>query len=180
MLAKVADRHAVLTMPRLLRPLFRRRRELLTELGRSAAEAVTELVRRSLGDDVRPDVVVSIATAGDLVRWHPHVHLLTTDGAKAADAPGMPLPECNGTLLMSLFRRRLLARLVEALAISPELVRKLLAWRHPGFSAHVAEPISPEQKPRLGTPPPTSSAIPSPSRSSSTSTGRGPSSTARA
>lgn len=69
-LAPVSHRHVVLTIPRLLRPLFRRRRELLTELGRAAAEAVTELVPRSLGDDVRPGVVVSIATAGDLVQWH--------------------------------------------------------------------------------------------------------------
>jgi hypothetical protein len=45
----VAHRHVVLTIPRLLRPLFRRRRELLTELARAAAEAVNEFVRRSLG-----------------------------------------------------------------------------------------------------------------------------------
>jgi hypothetical protein len=28
-------------------------------------------------------------------------------------------------------------------------VAKLLAWRHPGFSAHVGEPIAPEEKQRL-------------------------------
>jgi hypothetical protein len=147
-LAEVPHRHVVLTILRLLRPLFRRRRELLTELGRAAAEAVSELVRRSLGDDVRPGAVVSIATAGDLVQWHPHVHLLTTDGAKAADV-WQPLPEWDGTLLMSLFRERLLARLLEAHAISPELVAKLLAWRHPGFSAHIGEPIASEENKRL-------------------------------
>jgi len=37
----------------------------------------------------------------------------------------------------SLFRERLLARLVERHAISQELATKLMAWRHPGFSAHV-------------------------------------------
>ncbi len=41
-------------MPHLLRPLFRRRRELLTELGR--------------------------ATSGALAQWHPHLHLLSADG----------------------------------------------------------------------------------------------------
>ncbi len=50
---------------------------------------------------------------------------------------------------MGLFRDRLLARLVESRAISQELVTKLLAWRHPGFSAHVGEPISPEEKQKL-------------------------------
>jgi len=50
---------------------------------------------------------------------------------------------------MRLFRERLLARLVEAHAISPELVKKLLVWRHPGFSAHVGETIAPTDKLRL-------------------------------
>jgi hypothetical protein len=50
---------------------------------------------------------------------------------------------------MSLFRERLLRRLVEAHAISPELVKKLLAWRRPGFSAHVGERIAPTDRRRL-------------------------------
>ena len=47
---------------------------------------------------------------------------------------------------MRLFRERLLARLLERHAVSQELVGKLLAWRHPGFSAHVGERIAPEDK----------------------------------
>jgi hypothetical protein len=50
---------------------------------------------------------------------------------------------------MGLFRESLLARLVLAHAISPELVKKLLAWKHPGFSAHVGEPIPPSDTQRL-------------------------------
>ena len=52
-----------------------------------------------------------------LVHWHPHLHLLTTDGGKTTDGPWKPLPEWDGLLLMRLFRERLLARLVEAHAI---------------------------------------------------------------
>jgi len=70
LLAPVAHCHVVLTIARLLRPRFRRRRDLLTELGRAAAaaEATLELVRRA---------------AGDLLQWHPHLHLLATDGGFA-------------------------------------------------------------------------------------------------
>ncbi|HXK11091.1 MAG TPA: transposase [Vicinamibacteria bacterium] len=93
--------------------------------------------------------MVSIATAWDLVQWHSHLHLLTTDGGKTADGPWRPLAEWDGLLLMRLFRERLLARLVEAHAISPELVKKLLAWKHPGFSVHVGEPIASTDKLRL-------------------------------
>jgi hypothetical protein len=35
----------------------------------------------------------------------------------------------------------LLARLVERHAISEDLARKLLAWKHPGFSAHIGDAI---------------------------------------
>jgi hypothetical protein len=44
---------------------------------------------------------------------------------------------------MRLFREALLERLVAKHAISEELQAKLLTWRHPGFSAHVGEPIPP-------------------------------------
>jgi hypothetical protein len=45
---------------------------------------------------------------------------------------------------MRLFRERLLARLVGRHALSAELVAKVTAWRHPGFSLHVGEAIPPE------------------------------------
>ena len=50
---------------------------------------------------------------------------------------------------MRLFRERLLKSLLDKHAISQELVKKLLAWRHPGFSAHVGEPIAASDKQRL-------------------------------
>jgi len=79
---------------RLLRGIFRKRRELLLDLLRCAAEALAEYMRIRVGPDTRPGIVVSIATSG----------------------------------------------------ISEELARKLFAWRHPGFSAHVGEAIPFEDK----------------------------------
>jgi hypothetical protein len=84
-LAAVPHRHVVLTMPRLLRGIFRKRRELLLDLSQCAAEAIAAYVRRRLGQDYRPGIVVAIATAGDLVQWHPHGHLLVTDGGFSSD-----------------------------------------------------------------------------------------------
>ena len=149
LLAPVPHRHIVLTIPRLLRPLFRRRRDLLTELARAGAEATVELVRRAAAPDARAGLIVSVATAGDLLQWHPHLHLLTTDGGFAPSGDFIPLPEWDATLLMTLFRERILARLLDRHAISEEPVRKLLSWRHPGFSAHVGEAIAPQDKSRL-------------------------------
>jgi hypothetical protein len=128
-------------MKRLLRGIFRKRRELLLDLSQCAAEAMAEYVRRQLGTDTRPGIVVSIATAGDLVQWHPHGHLLLTDGGFTEDGAFHPLSDWNGKAVMRLFRERLLARLIERRAISEELARKLIAWKHPGFSAHIGHAI---------------------------------------
>jgi hypothetical protein len=99
-LLPVAHRHVVLTIPRLLRPLFRRRRELLGELARAGAEAVKELVRHASGEgDARPGIVVSVATAGDLLQWHPHLQLITTDGGRTPDGSWHLLPQWDDVRL---------------------------------------------------------------------------------
>ena len=145
-LAPVPHRHLVLTMPRLLRGIFRKRRELLLDLSQCAAEALGEYMRRHLGAQARPGIVVSITTSGDLIQWHPHGHVLSSDGVFSDDGTFHPLETWDGEAVMKLFRERLLARLIERHAISPELAQKLLKWRHPGFSAHIGEPIPFEDK----------------------------------
>ena len=65
-LASVPHRHVVLTMPRLLRGIFRKRRDLLGDLAQCSAEALSEYLRRQLGANTRPGIVVSLATSGDL------------------------------------------------------------------------------------------------------------------
>jgi hypothetical protein len=95
-----------------------------------------------VGADVRPGIVVSVATSGDLLQWHVHLHVLATDGAFSYDGTFHPLATWDQETLMRLFRELLLARLVERHAISQELATKLMAWKPPGFSAHVGKPIS--------------------------------------
>jgi hypothetical protein len=132
-----------MTIPRFLRRVFLRRRELLLDLAQSGAEAIGEYVRLELGESVCPGVVVSIATAGDMVQWHPHLHILLTDGG-FSDGAFRALGAWDGQAVMRLFRERLLARLVERHAISRELAAKVTAWRHPGFSVHVGDAIATE------------------------------------
>jgi hypothetical protein len=129
----VPHRHVVLTTPRLLRGIFRKRRELLLDLSQCAAEALAKYLRRELGDDAQPGIVASIATSGDLMQWHPHGHLLVTDGAFSDDGAFHPIASWDAEAVMTLFRERLLARLIERHAISEDLARRLLCWRHPGL-----------------------------------------------
>jgi hypothetical protein len=125
----------VLAIPRLLRPLLCRRHDLLTKLARSGAEATVEFVRRAAAPDARAGLMVSVATPGDYEPWHRHRPLLNTDGGSTQGSDLIPLLELDATVVMSLFRERLLARLLGRHAISEELVRNLLSWRKPGFSS---------------------------------------------
>ena len=56
-LAPHPHRHVVFTMPRLLRGIFRKRRELLLNLSQCGAEALSEYMRREAGADARPGIV---------------------------------------------------------------------------------------------------------------------------
>jgi hypothetical protein len=47
------------------------------------------------------------------LQWHPHLHLLTTDGGVSPDGSFRRVPQWDSTLLMSLFRERLRARLLD-------------------------------------------------------------------
>ena len=78
-----------------------------------------------MGPDTRPGIVVSIATSGDLLQWHPHGHILVTEGAFSDDGAFHPLETWDADAVMKLFRERLLARVIERHAISEELARKL-------------------------------------------------------
>ena len=67
------------------------RRELLLDLSQCGAEALSEYMRRELGADTRPGILVSVASAGDLLQWHPHGHILVTDGAFSDDGTFHPI-----------------------------------------------------------------------------------------
>src|SRR5262249_44706562 len=115
--------------------------ELLLDLAQCAAEAVAEYTRRQVGGEVRVGIVVSIATSRDLMQWHPHAHLLITDGGFSNEGGFHPIEAWNAEAVMKLFRELLLARLIERHAISEDLTHRLLSWHHPGFSAHIGDAI---------------------------------------
>jgi Putative transposase len=62
-----------------------------------------------------------------MFQWHPHGHLLVTDGAFSDEGTLQPLAQWDTDTLMRLFRERLLARLVDKHAISQELAKRLMS-----------------------------------------------------
>ena len=83
-LAPVAHRQYVFTLPKLLRPIFSRRRAWLGELCRIAARLLTDAYTAA-APGARPGLILFVQTFGDLANFNPHLHVLAADGVFGAD-----------------------------------------------------------------------------------------------
>ena len=134
-LAPVPHRQYVFTVPRLLRPIFSRRRGLLGELCHIVERLLIEGYSGA-GVKGRPGLILFVQTFGDLMTFNPHIHVLAADGAFRADGAFVGLPPIPVKLLERGFRIAVLRLLVAEAAIGERLSASMLAWRHSGFSVH--------------------------------------------
>ncbi len=134
MLADVPHRQVVLAVPKRLRPYLLYNRALLGDLSRVAARTITAFIRTTVGEPgLSVGIVASIQTHGSLANWHPHLHLLVTDGGFRADGTFVPLPLHDVTTLTEAFRRavlRLFVRreLVDVIMFPGLPTRPALLW----------------------------------------------------
>ncbi|MGH7858151.1 MAG: transposase zinc-binding domain-containing protein, partial [Candidatus Binatia bacterium] len=136
------------TIPKALRGLFQRERKLLGILSRSACDALRKTFQAALErKDVRPGCVTSIQTFGSFgANFHPHVHMIATQGALAEDGKFLPLPDVDPKVVEEIFRQLVLRQLQRAKRLSEEFLKSLLSWRRSGFSAHADEPALAEDR----------------------------------
>ena len=80
--------------------------------------------------------MASIQTHGSRANWHPHLHLLVTDGGFRADGSFVALPLHDVTALTEAFRRAVLRLFVRRELMDVETAQGMLAWPHSGFHVH--------------------------------------------
>jgi hypothetical protein len=120
-----------------LRPWCLYRRTLLGDLARVAAHTVTAAVRALTGEpELSVGIVASIQTHGSLGNWHPHVHLIVTDGGFLPDGTFVPWPSHDTVALTEAFRRAVLRRFVRREIFDEEQAASMLQWPHSGFHVH--------------------------------------------
>ena len=126
------------TIPKLLRPFFLHRRELLGPLCGAAWETVAELVAVAAGEAVRPGMVAALHTATSDLAWSPHVHALASRGGWSREGTWHAVPYIDEKAAEMLFRQKVLAFLEEKGLLGPERLELLDSWKsgHTGFSAH--------------------------------------------
>ncbi len=137
LLTPVPHRQVVLTIPKRLRPWCLYRRTLLGDLARAAAKTVTTAVRTLTREpDLAVGVVACIQTHGSLANWHPHIHLIVTDGGFRADGTFVPWPAHDTAALTEAFRRAILRLFVRRGIVEADDAQRMLAWPHSGFHVH--------------------------------------------
>jgi hypothetical protein len=86
--------------------------------------------------ELRPGVVAVIQSFGQKINFHPHIHLLATEGGEDFEGTFHDLAEFQDSLLAEFFKREVFALLLGEKLISEALVEKIMGWRHSGFSVH--------------------------------------------
>ena len=135
-LKAIPHRHFVFSIPKILRRYFLYDRKLLSELSRCAWETLKEFFQEVVPEDgAVPGAVIAIHTFGDFLGWHPHLHILCTDGCfygnpAAAGFRVAPLFELKH--LEAIFRHKVFTILLSKGKITQDMVDMLMSWRHSG------------------------------------------------
>jgi len=133
----VAHRQIVLTIPKMLRVYFRYDRRLFGDLCRAAAEVLVKSFRVLLGAPLaEPGPVVFVHSFGNLLNFHPHLHVMATDGGFTPDGAFHPLPAMSLAPIEGLFRHRVLGMLRRKGLLTPERIKLMRSWEHSGFNVN--------------------------------------------
>ena len=138
-LAPVAHRQYVFTVPKLLRSAFERQRARLGELCRIAARLLLAAYEQA-APGARPGLILFVQTEGELrATWPTSTRTCTCSpptGRSSPDGTFVRLPPVPEGLLVEGFRRAVQAFLVREHALSEDLRSRMLGWRYSGFSVH--------------------------------------------
>ncbi len=89
-------------------------------------------------EDTQSGAVGFIQTAGELLRFHPHIHVLLADGAWLPDGSFRHLLYFDTEHIQRLFKAEVFRLLLVRGKISQETVDAMMQWPHSGFSVHGA------------------------------------------
>ena len=137
----VDHRQYVWTIPKVLRPTFRRDRHLLGELARCAWRSLRQYFQAVLGAQSVPGAILAIQTYGDQLNFHPHLHSLVSDVAWDREGSVFSIGWPDPQVLTQLFQHHVLEMLISQRRLSREFAVKLCSWHHSGFQVYCGRPV---------------------------------------
>jgi hypothetical protein len=136
LLLDVPHRQVIFTVPKMLRLFFRYKRKLLNSLCLSAVHSLVKFLRTTTSLEMMPGVVAVIQTFGDRINFHPHIHVLMTEGGTGPDGVFHRVSRFHDEVIQEIFTHEVFSLLLRKKLIGLPLVQKILHWRHTGFSVH--------------------------------------------
>ena len=143
--------HVVFTIPKRLRGLIERERRLHGVMARAAFETLRIALTGAASEpEAVPGAVVALQTFGSFgANFHPHLHVIATDGVFTRDGRFHPVVWPSESDLCERFRKTYLLHLERAERLRPETRARLLAWQHSGFSVKTTQRIAAAERQRL-------------------------------
>ncbi|MEA3360568.1 MAG: transposase [Thermodesulfobacteriota bacterium] len=157
-------RHVVFSIPKILRRYFLYDRKLLSDLSRCGWEALKAFYTTGVRDPKAVPVedpvfsggaVVAIQTFGDFPQgFHPHLHILVSDGCFHTNSMFSVSPAVDIKALEQIFRYRVLKMLLAKGKITQDMITLLVEdpvfsgdkWRHSGFNVFCGPRIQPGEE----------------------------------
>ena len=79
-------------------------------------------------------MIAAIQTYGELLHWHPHLHVLVTCGAFTSTGEFLELKEFDLERLEAAWQEAVFNLYLAEDKIAPEVVENMRSWEHSGFS----------------------------------------------
>jgi len=143
----VPHRQWVFSIPKRLRIYFMFDRSLLAKLSRCAWKVLNLYLTQAVAyDDAKAGAVVAVQSFGDFQNFHPHLHVLATDGCFYGEGSFRVNPAPNPKDLEELFRYEIFKMLKAEGKINDAIIENMMQWHHSGFNVYCGEAIWPQNE----------------------------------
>jgi hypothetical protein len=138
LLLRLPHRQMVFTFPKVLRVFFLHDRNLFGEVSRFVYRMIQRFSNEAAGRSIQSAAVIAYASAGDFVRFNPHLHGIFLEGGFDRQGRFVHIPSLDLARLARYFRTATVAFFLQHSLISERLTRSMLAWTHSGFSVDLS------------------------------------------
>ena len=137
-------RQWVFSIPKRLRIYFMAHRRLLAELSRRAWKVLSQYLKAGVSyADAAPGGVIAVQTFGDFQNFHPHLHIIATDGCFYGNDMFIRGPAPVPSDLEEAFRREIFKLLKKEGMITDFIIDNMMGWHHSGFNVYCGKTLWP-------------------------------------
>ncbi|MDY6906390.1 MAG: transposase [Thermodesulfobacteriota bacterium] len=142
-LKSVPHRQWVFSLPKRLRPWFLHDRKLLAGLSKCTWKILGQYLRHSVPyDNAVAGGVVAVQTFGTFQNFHPHLHIIATDGCFYGEGKFQKANRPCPADLEPLFRQEVF-KLLKAHGLPDRVIENMMGWHHSGFNVYCGPAIWP-------------------------------------